>query len=168
MSFIHSLGSVLICKACKQQHFPSLPSSANFNLNVTILHDKLFIFLKRTISSVPPRAPGVLFSLSISLVYKWGSWKQRRFSYRREHFPCRDCDPYVHVRAHACTHTHAHPISSLRRSRPLAFGVVGWIAVAGLLGRRKEFPSCNMLDVLSVRGYVTPYFLIQLTVCLEI
>lgn len=63
-------------------------------------------------------------------------------------------------------HNHRPPLPA---KGPWPF--VSWCGLASLYcvaGGGKDIPSCNMLDVLRVRGYITPYFLIQLTVCLEI
>lgn len=59
-----------------------------------------------------------------------------------------------------------HP--PLPAKRPWPF--VPWYGLVSLhcAERGKDIPSYNMLDVLRVHGYITPYFLIQLTVCLEI
>lgn len=123
--------------------------------------------LKGTVSSVPPRALGVL-PPSISLVYKWGSWKLKEDSVAEEKtFPS-----MIFILPHAPqTPVHAHtsnPYPPSRGEGTTGFCYMGWSNIAGLLGRGKDFPSGNTLDVLRVHGYVTPYFLIQLTVCLEI
>lgn len=143
--------------------FLSWPSCDNFNLNFTISHDKLFIFLKRN-NFKCARALGVLFPFNWISLYMGILETERRFSCRRENF-VHDSDvsnTYVLM----CTNTHTP--SSIRRLKDHGLLFMGWINIAGFLGGRKDFPSCYMLDVLRVHGYVTPYFLIQLTVCLEI
>lgn len=87
--------------------FLSWPSCDNFNLNFTISHDKLFIFLKRN-NFKCARALGVLFPF-IGLVYIWGSWKLEEDSVAEGKTLCMTLMSPIHMCSCAQTHTHRPP-----------------------------------------------------------